>query len=242
MKQHEAVIQTLEKMGGQATLGQLYQEVMKIKDCEWKTKTPFASIRRIVQVRPEIFKVRPGLWALRLYKHKLGLVEYKPTNEDNKEVFEKGHSYFQGILAEIGNFRGYKTFIPSQDKNKKYVNKPLGSTQTLNSIPLFGYKTFIDRISTIDVSWFNNRNMPSKLFEVEHSTNFINSLWKFYDLQDYFLSMVIVSSEHRRREFFEKISHASLLEIKSRVKFINYDTVIEDYELEFSKTRLRDNF
>lgn len=64
MKQHEAVIQTLEKLGGQATLGQLYQEVMKIKDCEWKTKTPFASIRRIVQVNTEIFKVRPGLWAL----------------------------------------------------------------------------------------------------------------------------------------------------------------------------------
>ena len=47
MKQYEAVIQTLEKLGGVATLGQLNQEVFKIKDCEWKTKTPFASIRRI---------------------------------------------------------------------------------------------------------------------------------------------------------------------------------------------------
>ena len=49
MKQYEAVIQTLERLGGIATLGQLNQEVFKIKDCEWKTKTPFASIRRIVQ-------------------------------------------------------------------------------------------------------------------------------------------------------------------------------------------------
>ena len=61
MKQYEAVITTLEKLGGQATLGELNQEVMKIKECEWNTKTPFASIRRIVQERPEIFKVRPGL-------------------------------------------------------------------------------------------------------------------------------------------------------------------------------------
>jgi len=39
----------LERLDGIATFGQLNQEVFKIKDCEWKTKTPFASIRRIVQ-------------------------------------------------------------------------------------------------------------------------------------------------------------------------------------------------
>ena len=49
MKQHEAVIIALEKLGGTALLGDLNLETMKIKDCEWKTKTPFASIRRIVQ-------------------------------------------------------------------------------------------------------------------------------------------------------------------------------------------------
>lgn len=68
MKQYEAVIQTLERLGGQATLAELYREVMKIEECEWQTKTPFASIRRIVQVRPEIFKVSPGLWALRSHQ------------------------------------------------------------------------------------------------------------------------------------------------------------------------------
>ena len=44
MKQYEAVIQTLERLGGVATLGQLNQEVFKIQDCKWKTKTPFASM------------------------------------------------------------------------------------------------------------------------------------------------------------------------------------------------------
>lgn len=48
MKQNEAVILALENLGGLATLGQLYQETMKIENCTWKTKTPFASIRRIV--------------------------------------------------------------------------------------------------------------------------------------------------------------------------------------------------
>ena len=72
MKQYEAVIQTLERLGGQATLAELYREVMKVEDCKWETKTPFASIRRIVQVRPEIVKIRPGLWALRSYQDQLG--------------------------------------------------------------------------------------------------------------------------------------------------------------------------
>jgi hypothetical protein len=40
MKQNEAVLFTLEKLGGQATLGQLYQNVMQVEDCEWKTN-PF---------------------------------------------------------------------------------------------------------------------------------------------------------------------------------------------------------
>ena len=71
MKQYEAVIQTLEKLGGVATLGQLNQEVFKIKDCEWKTKTPFASIRRIVQENENIYKIKPGLWALKSYQKKL---------------------------------------------------------------------------------------------------------------------------------------------------------------------------
>jgi hypothetical protein len=59
MKQKEAVLLTLEKLGGVATLGQLNHETMKIQACVWKTKTPFASIRRIVQVEKDIYKIKP---------------------------------------------------------------------------------------------------------------------------------------------------------------------------------------
>ena len=86
MKQYEAVIQTLEKLGGVATLGQLNQEVFKIKDCEWKTKTPFASIRRIVQENENIYKIKPGLWALKSYQKELedkGIVVETEKNKDS---------------------------------------------------------------------------------------------------------------------------------------------------------------
>ncbi len=49
MKQHEAVIQVMKKNGGYATLGYLYKNALKVPGVIWKTKTPFASIRRIVQ-------------------------------------------------------------------------------------------------------------------------------------------------------------------------------------------------
>ena len=96
MKQHEAVAITLERLGGIATLGKLNQEVFKIKDCEWKTKTPFASIRRIVQLNKDIYKIKPGLYGLLSYKKQneaKGIFEETAKNKDSKEISEFNHSY-----------------------------------------------------------------------------------------------------------------------------------------------------
>ena len=103
MKQYEAVIQTLEKLGGAATLGQLNQEVFKIKDCEWKSKTPFASIRRIVQENPNIYKIKPGLWALKSYQKELeqkGIIVETEKNKDSKIVQEGNINYLNIQLNE----------------------------------------------------------------------------------------------------------------------------------------------
>lgn len=228
MKQHEAVILTLEKLGGQATLGQLYQEVMKIKECEWKTKTPFASIRRIVQVRQEIFKVRPGLWALKSFQGKLHLDEYEPKKDD----LGRTHSYFQGLIATIGNFRSYHTFIPNQDKNKIFISEPLENVRSLEVLPPFSYDDTVKRSSTIDVIWFNQRNMPHSFFEVEHNTDIQNSLLKFYDLQDFNTRMIIVADENRHKEFESKVKMKAFSDISSRVKFLGYTVLVHLYEEE----------
>lgn len=174
MKQYEAVIQTLEKLGGAATLGQLNQEVFKIKDCEWKSKTPFASIRRIVQENPNIYKIKPGLWALKSYQKELeqkGIVVETEKNKDSKIVQEFTHSYYQGLLVTIGNLRNKKTFVPNQDKSKMFLNEKLGDLRTLQEQPAYSYEKFTQRSSTIDVIWFNEREMPEDFFEVEHSTD-----------------------------------------------------------------------
>lgn len=235
MKQYEAVIQTLERLGGQATLAELYVEVPKIKECEWKTKTPFASIRRIVQVRPEIFKVRPGLWALRTYQSRLGLTEQKDGKHLSVESIKQNHSYYQGLLATIGNLRDFSTFIPHQDKNKTFINQKLREVRSLQDIPAFSYNWFVKRCGTIDVLWFNKRLMPDSLFEIEHSTDIQNSLLKFHDLQDFNTRMFIVADDNRRREFADKVGRAALDAIKQRVKFLGYNELVKQYEYETLK-------
>ncbi len=232
MKQHEAVILTLEKLGGQATLAELYKEVMQIKDCSWGTKTPFASIRRIVQQRPEIFKVRPGLWALRSYQGRLGLTEYSKAKNLSLESIAQNHAYFQGVLVSLGNLRGFSTYVPNQDKNQLFVNKPLKILRSLQTLPLFSHDYLVKRSSTVDVIWFNSRLMPDSFFEVEHSTDIQNSLLKFHDLQDFYARMIIVADENRQDEYKSKISRSVLSEIRDRVRFLNYNTLVRQFESE----------
>lgn len=238
MKQYEAVIQTLEKLGGQATLGELNKEVLKIENCEWKTKTPFASIRRIVQSRPEIFKIRPGLWALRSFQEKLGIVEYGVEIQETSKSIEENHSYFQGIIAQLGNLKGYSTFIPNQDKNRLFVNKSLREIRSMSEIPMFSHPEIVKRSGTVDVIWFNSRKMPSSFFEVEHSTDIQNSLLKFCDLQDFNSKMFIVADERRHHEFETKIRLNGLTDIKNRVEFLGYSNLIRLYENEVFKSTL----
>ncbi|GAB4419609.1 MAG: hypothetical protein Kow002_07390 [Anaerolineales bacterium] len=223
MKQYEAVIEALKQNGGYATLGQLYQDALKIPDCEWKTKTPFASIRRIVQVRDEFFKIRPGLWALSSEKEKvLRLFSEEQAPEKEKEYT---HSFFQGLIVEIGNLKGFQTFVPAQDKNKSFSQKKLGEVANLAEFHKFTYEEVVRQALTIDVTWFNERRYPSAFFEVEHSTDIHRSLLKFMEFQDFRVEFHIVADQHRKAEFESKLSLTAFASIKKLVKFWDYDAV-----------------
>jgi hypothetical protein len=236
MKQNEAVILTIEKLGGVATLGQLNQEVFKLTECEWKTKTPFASIRRIVQLDKNIFKIKPGLYGLEKMKAEIenrGIVIETKKNIDSKEFQEFNHSYYQGLLLIIGKLKGLSTFVPNQDKNKKFFDeRRLGEISTISELPKYTYDNLVQRSSTIDVIWFNNRNLPHSFFEVEHSTDIQNSLLKFNDLQDFYSRMIIVADSKRKTDYLNKIKYSSFkdLSINNRVSFLDYESLNKQYE------------
>lgn len=222
MKQREAVVAVMENNGGYATLGFLNQNVLKIKGCEWKTKTPFASIRRIVQDKRFFFKIRPGLWALKSFRDKLPAEILPERNQPKAKQEEYNHTYYQGLLVEIGNLKRFQTFVPSQDRNKIYLGKKLGDLATVGDFYRFSYDTITQRARTIDVSWFNMRKMPEKVFEVEHSTDIQNSLLKFIELQDFYLNFCIIADEARKREFEAKLSLNAFAPIKRRTNFLSY--------------------
>lgn len=241
MKQHEAVIKTMEQNGGFATLGYLNQQVLKVPGVEWKTKTPFASIRRIVQDERFFFKIKPGLWALLSHKDKLP-PEIFPTDmlpKSEQELFN--HSYYQGLLVEIGNLKKYETFVPSQDKNKKFLGKTLVEVSSQKSFYQFGYDHIVRKAQTIDVCWFNVRKMPSVLFEVEYSTDIQNSLLKFVELQDFNTNFFIVADKVRKEEYAGKLTLNAFVPIKQRVQFMDYDRLSDWHTKTFEISSLENN-
>jgi len=90
--QEYQVINALRNEGGVATLKRLYET------CDfsnWKTKTPEATIRRIVQNSKHIFRIETGLWALEEFRDSiLQKFELKIGDKHSEELFS--HGYYQG--------------------------------------------------------------------------------------------------------------------------------------------------
>ena len=235
--QAQQVVDTLRKIGGYATLGDLYHLV---DTKSWATKTPNESIRRIVQQSGEIFKIQPGLWALEECREEvMRKFDIEPQEEKSVERFT--HGYYQGLIIEIGNMKHYTTYVPAQDQNRKFIEKPLKDICSTIHIPAFSYKELTDRARTVDVIWFNERNMPDTFFEVEHSTDIQNSITKFCDLQDFNSRFLIVAPQNRKEQFDKVISRTAFKDVKKRVSFSSYESIYRQYEL-MCKARASDEF
>ncbi len=226
LTQEQQVIEAMRKEGGYATFRRL-NEIMDFST--WKSKTPENSVRRIVQESPYIFKIQPGLWALEEYRDAV-LKKFKLKTGDHKSEEQFTHGYYQGLLVKTGQFLHQLTYVPAQDKNRMFLDQKLADISDTTDLPSFTYSKILRKAKTVDVIWFNEREMPSKFFEVEHTTDIKNSLTKFYELQDFNSGFYIVADEHRRNEFDDKL-HASIFKsIEERVKFLDYEKVVKRFE------------
>ena len=226
ISQSEQVIEALRQEGGFATFKRL-NEILDFSS--WQTKTPEASVRRIVQESDKIFRIRPGLWALEEMRVEvLKKFELKEGDHQSEEKFT--HGYYQGLLVEIGKYRRFKTYVPAQDKNRLFLGQHLSEISDTIEILSFTYDNILQKARTIDVIWFNERNLPSYFYEVEHTTDIKNSLSKFYELQDFYAGFFIVADKRRKNEFEDKLNASIFNPIKKRVKFIDYERVVKMYE------------
>lgn len=233
MNQREAVVEAMKANGGYATLGHLYNEALKIPGVEWKSKTPFKSINRIVQDPQHFFKIRPGLWALLEAKDKL------PADLRSKPKPESDHSYYQGLLVELGNLKKQRTFVPKQDRGRSFLGKRLGDMVTVDDIYPFTYEHVVRRAATVDVIWFNERKMPTEFIEVENTTDMHSAFLKFVVLDAFYATFRVVSPAHRKQEFASKITHPSFSTISARTRFTSYDLVSEMHTKESEVTAVQ---
>ena len=190
---------------------------------KWATKTPEATIRRIVRKTPgHIHVLKPGLYCLQQLAATLEKDYALPQEGDAPlSVAERNHWYYQGLLLEIGSARNYKTYVPSQDRNRTFGNQKLGEVCDITRLPCFGYPGFMRRARTVDVIWFNRRDMPAAMFEVELSTDMLNSLTKFNELRDFNTQLKIVAPVHRKAHFEDRVKMDTLHEIRGRVEFVS---------------------
>lgn len=226
MTQAEQVIEAMRNEGGYATLRRL-NEIVDFSN--WTTKTPEASVRRIVQQDKNIFKIQPGLWALVESRDEV-LKKFELKIGDKKSEEQFTHGYYQGILVEIGKYEHRKTYVPVQDKNRKYMECPLSEITDTTELPHFTYDNLLRKAKTVDVIWFNEREMPTAFYEVEHTTDIKNSLSKFYELQDFYANFFIVADKQRKSEFDDKLHVSIFKPIENRVTFLDYERVVRRFE------------
>lgn len=64
MTQSDLVKTAIANLGGVATLRDIYEEILRMPDYDWATKTPDATIRRIVRHTEGIYVVRKGVYTI----------------------------------------------------------------------------------------------------------------------------------------------------------------------------------
>ena len=217
------------KNGYFAPLKLIYKEIWNYKDkSEIVGKTPDMTIQERVQRDKRFTRIGLGVYALTDYIDRLPKTEIPKTKQAEKE---RKHARIQGMLLEIGNHQKDISDTYTNDKKWIFENKTLGSLATIQKVPLFTFQNIIeDSISFVDVIWFNQRQFPQVIFEVEHSTDFRDAFIKFMELQDFQTRFYCVSDIGRREKFEKEKSKAAFSAINNRVKFLTYEQVENDYE------------
>ena len=236
----QAIEKAIIQLGYIATLKQIYAVAPNFK--EFKGLTPHKTINERVQRDDNLVKLRPGLYGLKNHLDKLP-DEYNPyVKKSSEEENAITHSYIQGMLIEIGNIYGFKTFSP--DKSGLFINKKLGEIITQSDIPKFTFAHILQSAKYIDVIWFNERLFPNTIFEIENSTNFRNSLVKFAELQDFATTMTLIAPKDtsKMNKFFQEIEKSAFSSIKNRVKFFDYEYVEKLYNHQVASQQFQSFF
>ena len=223
----EAIERVLRDHDGHASLRVIYRDIPHYRGMTGKT--PEQTIQERVQRDSRFVRIGFGVYALKSYKDENQL-PLAPAAKTPEQKEERRHSAIQGMLIEIGNNTPgiVNTYTP--DKGQVFDNKRLGSIATLETMPKFTFSEVVDKVDKVDVAWFNARNYPAYVFEVEHSTNFLGAMTKFCELQDFQTRFCCVAEIRREKKFNDTRKMAAFAAIADRCKFYSYEQVESDHK------------
>lgn len=219
----DAIEQVMLDHGYYAPLQLIYGEFAKFRPPTGKT--PLKTIQERVQRDKRFTRIGLGVYALTEYLDKL---PHAPQPQTLIEERGKVHTAIEGMIIEIGNMEGFRTYCP--DKSKVFENKRLGSLLTLQEVPVFTYPQIVHTARFIDVIWFNELGFPEKAFEVEDSTDFRGSLVKFAELQYFNMTFHLIATVNRRTKFEREVARLAFSRISDRCRFVNYADVARVYD------------
>jgi hypothetical protein len=164
--------------------------------------------------------------------------EILTLRKEQKYAVPSSHEEAEYYLLKLGKLLGYTTYTP--DLSKKFNGVELREYAQLQDIPDFTGERDRNSAKEIDVIWFDENENPKLCLEVEHTTDITKGLNRLYQLRQFNLEFVIVSSEDKRSKFNIEISKAPYRSIKELYKFISYEELAELYELAVSFINLKE--
>ena len=238
MNYPDAIERVMRDNGGYAPLSLLYQEVWNHKPrAKVRGLTPHHTIRRWAQTDPRFTRIGLGVYALKSFQ-RAGKLPVEPPARTPKERKERQHARMQGMLIEIGNNTPGVASTYTPDRNAVFQSKKLGSIATMREMPRFTYPEVIEVVGFADVIWFNRRNFPVRVYEVEDAGDFRSALMRFCELQDFRAEFFCISESHRERKYKKELGRAAFNVVAEFCQFRTYEDVEADYETRLRKLRL----
>jgi len=147
------------------------------------------------------------------------------------DIGKLSHSDVQGLLVELGNLLGYKTYVANP--SKIYNDRTLAEWATLKEIPPFTFPKILNTVKQIDVIWFRNEGTeyPVACWEIEHTTDVTKGLLRLYQIKGLGCKLFIIAPRDVRSRFEGEVNKTPFYEIKERYLFRSYEQLVEFFEL-----------
>lgn len=243
-----AILAVVEKLGGSATLKELYLNVPQLKSVSHDAKSDHiirAYLRRMTRVSHKLKKIGIGTYAVPNFKleqaPEVMLAESKQGGAGVAGERPYVHSQIEGMLLELGNIYGYLTY--TADPSAIFNGKTLDKFSTLEAVPAFTTPALVSIVGKIDVVWFRKRalvTMPKHTFDVELTTDFSKALHRAYQLRDFKASFYLVSAEEKLSQFQKKVNTDPYTAISDRFYFRSFEEIASLYESAAKHSSLMD--